>query len=404
MKLKHLWMVPAISLAASTSSFSQAVADVPAADKVNKEAEDFEASKADVMLKQLADMMQKGAKKDGKDIDAKEILNILGLGAVDSYAYSSDKQGEEYVNLMYLHDNGANKGIFKLLGGESVKYSVPTMCPKGTDLAAQLKLNLGNAEEMIRGIMKAGKAPDEDMEEFEDGMNEDVPNMDMNVSTMLKKIDVTVHLAIDMDPAEKLQLPFPGMPAVDKPRIVARIDNMKWAWPSLDKELQDPQTGLQRSEKDGVIVYRVAEEMEMMLMGYSPLLVMDTNTNQLWFATSQAFLKRCKSGENTLADDENFQATMKDLPKKGNAMFYMSSDLAKFIVSIMEEQIKEGNMEKNEETQKMLAYFKGIKTGAVQAYTRDETGAHISARSAESLKDSVTEMKKAIDELMQELQ
>lgn len=403
MKMKHLWMIPALSLAASTSAFSQAVADVPAADKVNKSAEDFEAAKSDDLLKELTDMMQKAAIKEGNEVDAKEILNILGLSAVDSYAYSSDKQGDEYINLIYLHDGGANKGIFKTLGGNSVKYSVPTMCPNGTDLAFQMKLNLGNVEEMARGIMRASNSSDEDIEEFEDTMNEDLPDIDMTTSTMLKKIDLTVHLAIDMDQEEQLDLTMLGMGAIDKPRIVARIDNIKWALKYLDKTLQEPGAGMQRSEKDGVIVFNMGEQMEQMLMGYSPLIVLDTNKGQLWFATSQAFLKRCKSGENTLADDVNFQSTMEGLPKKGNALFYISKDLAKLIANMLEEQIKEGNIEKNEDMDKMLTELKGVKTGAAQAYTRDETGAHISSRSTESIKDSITEMKKMIDELMKEL-
>ncbi len=405
MKIKHLWMVPAVSLAASTSAFSQeaaaeAIADIPAAAKVNKEAEDFEASKADVLLKELSNMMIKTAKKEGHDIDADEILNILGLKEVGSYAYSSDKQGEEYINLLYLHDNGANKGIFKILGVESAKYTVPTMSPKGTDLAFQVKLNLGDAEEMIKALMKAVNAPDEDIAEFEAVMEEDVPQMNMNTSAMLKRINVNVNLALDMDPTEKLNTP---LGAFDKPRLVARIDEIKWAWGALDKLLQDPNAGLVRTEKDGVIIFKAAAQMQAMMMGYAPLIVMDTNKDQLWFATSQEFLGRCKSGENTLADDENYQATIKGLPNKGSSLFYISKDLAKFITEIIDEQIKQGNMEKNEDIQEILRQLRGVKTGAIQTYTRDETGAHFSSRSTESVKDSLNEMKKVINEAMEVL-
>lgn len=406
MKMKHLWMVPAITFAANTSAFSQdaAVADVPAAAKVNKSAEDFEAAKADVMLKDLADMMTKAAKEEGQDIDANAMLKILGLAAIDSYAYSSDKQGEEYLNLIYVHDNGANEGIFKLLGGQSAKYTVPSMTPAGTDLAMQMQLNLATLEQMIKGLMTAGSASDEDMAEFEESMKEEVPEMNMNVSALLKKININVNFALDLDPEEQLNLPFPGIGAIDKPRLVARVDNASFAWPALDKMLKNPDIALVRTEKDGIIVFKPAPEMQAMMMGYAPLFVMDTKKDQLWFATSQDFLGLCKSGENTLADDENFQATMKGFPKKGNAIFYMSKDLAKFVIEMVENQIEAGNLEKNEEINKMLTQLKAVETGLVQTYTRDETGAHVGSRSSESVKDSVSEMKKLIDEAMDELQ
>ena len=313
MKIKHIWMVPAFSIAASTSAFSQAVAEaeVPAAAKVNKGAKEFEAHKSDKLLDDLAKWIEETAEKEDQKVDGKKILNILGLDSVGSYAMSSDKQDTEWLNKIYLHDNGANKGIFSLFGGKSGDFTVPTMCPKGTDLAMQMKLNLGNVQEIIREIMIAGGAEDGDIDQFDETMAEDIPDFGMNVSDMLKKVDVNINIALDMDATEKLPLPDP-VGAIDKPRLVIRVDNIKWAWAALNKQLEMPEIGLVRSEKDGVVTYSAGEGLAMMTnqFGYAPLLSMDTKKGQLWVSTSAAFLKRCKSGENTLVEDEGYQATM----------------------------------------------------------------------------------------------
>lgn len=393
-------MVPAITLAANTSAFSQATATkIPAASKVNQEAAEFKADKAAPLLKDLADIIKNVAAADDQDIDADKILSILGLNAITSYAYSSEKQGSEFVNLLYLHDDGARQGIFKTFGEKSVEYTLPTMSPAGTDFGFQAKINLGNLEEMLRALMTEAKAPAEDIEEFEAGMKEIVPTMGINTSALLKKINVNINLALDLDPVEKLPTPFGEF---DKPKLVARIDSIKWAWPALEQQLQNPKMGLQRVEKDGIIVYNVTDQIKPFLMGYAPLVVMDTKKDQLWFATSQAFLQLAKNSENSLATDKNFLAAMKGLPKTGNMMSYLSKDMAKFMTNLIKSQTEIGTIPNSPEMEQALQQFQAIQTGMISNYTRDESGSHFSSRSVESIEDSLKELEKVMEEVIQE--
>ena len=192
-------MLPAFSLATSASSWAQATADIPAAAKVNLNAEFTEAKPATDLYDKLAAMLTEQAKKGDKDIDAKAILDTLGLGDITSYAMSSEKDGTEWKNLMFLHNGGSDKGIFSLLGNKGAEFSAPSMCPAGSDLVMQMDLDLRSAESLIRSVMKVGKASEEDMQEFEGAMEEEIPEMKMNTSAILSKLNVRVNIAIDFD-------------------------------------------------------------------------------------------------------------------------------------------------------------------------------------------------------------
>jgi len=118
------------------------VVDVPAAAKVNLNAEFTEAKSAKDLHDKLAAMITKKAKEEGEDVDGKAILDVLGLGDITSYAMSSEKDGTEWKNLMFLHTNGSDKGIFSLLGKKGADFSAPSMCPGGSDLVMQMDLDL----------------------------------------------------------------------------------------------------------------------------------------------------------------------------------------------------------------------------------------------------------------------
>lgn len=404
MKMKNLWMVPAITVAASTSAFSQAPAvnEIPAASKVNKNAAEFEAGNSEDILKKITEFVDEKAKEEGQEFDTKKVIEALGLDSVTSYAYSSEEQDDEFLNLMYLHDAGANKGIFKLFGKESKELNITKMSPSGTDMAIQLQLDLATLEELILSVMKAGNAPDDTVAEFKENMNELVPALDMTTSEILKKALIDVNLALDLDPNEKLQLPFPGVPAIDKPNLVLRAKKVKWAWPALEELLQEDDSPFARSEKGGVVIYKLNDQVKPMAegFGYSPIIVMDTIIDQLWFASSEEFLKIAKSGKHTLAEDPHYIAASKGITNQGSSMSYVSKDFADFLVGIIEDNMPAELLEENAEMQEALKQLKAVKTGLLSIFTRDAEGLLISARSSESFEES---MEQAFEQFNQAL-
>lgn len=402
MKKKYLLMLPAFSLATSASSWAQATADIPAAAKVNLKAEFTEAKSATDLYDKLAAMITEQAKEENQDIDAKAILDTLGLGDITSYAMSSEKDGTEWKNLMFLHNGGSDKGIFSLLGNKGAEFSAPSMCPAGSDLVMQMDLDLRSAESLIRSVMKVGKASEEDMQEFEGVMKEEIPEMKMNASEILSKLNVRVNIAIDFDDKVKLALPLVG--ELDKPRVVVRLDGLAWLWDKMgDDMIAESGMPLQKKEEGGVITYSLPAEMAAQFMGYLPVIAIDKTKNQIWISSSPEFLKRSMSGTESLAGSLAYKATMQGLPEKGNAMMYMSKEFADIALKLHEvakaNGMMEGLGENKDDVSSMIETLKKIKQGNVTTLSRGEDGIHFSSRSTESMENMLEEAEKMMKKL-----
>lgn len=401
MKIKYLIMLPAISLAASTSSWGQNVADIPAAAKVNLEAEFTEIKTADELLDKLASIIEEEAKNAGEEVDGKALLDVLGLSDITSYAMSSEKDGTEWVNHMFMHNSGSDKGIFALLGKKNTELSAPTMCPVGSDLVIQSDIDLRTLEALIKKVMNVAAASDADKKKFEDSMKKEIPELKMNVSALLAKMNVRLNLAIDLDDKEALPTPFGPF---DKPHIVARVDGLAWIWDIIGNDLI-AESGLPfaKKEEGGVTTYSIPDEMAAQLMGYTPIIVVDENKNHVWIASSSQFLARSNSGKDSLANSIAFQGTMKGLPTKGNSMTYVSKGFADFLLKIhgiAEEAGIMGDLaDNNEEMDKAIESLKKINQGYVSTLSREADGIRFSGRNTESFEELIADAQKMMKKL-----
>ncbi len=402
MKKKYLFMLPAISLVASTSSLAQAVADVPAVAHINQKAEFVEAKPTDKLLKDIADLISDKAKASGQDVDGNKILNTLGLDLIKSYAMSSEKDGSEWKNLIFLHNGGSEKGIFSVLGKNNAEFSAPNMCPGTSDLVIQLDLDLRKAEDLMRKIMQVANAPKDDIDEFDNNMKNKVPVIDMTTSALMSKLNFRLNLAIDLDDKEKMMLPLVG--AIEKPRIVIRIDNIAWIWDKVGPTLIK-NTGLpfQKKEVDGIITFSLPEEMAAALQGYTPVIKIDKKSNHIWIASSPAFLKRSTQPNESLANSLAFKGTVKGLKTKGNSMTYMSKDLADIIIRLSDKAKADGMLDmlgenKNDITT-ALNNLKKINQGAISILSKTKDGILISGRSTEDLKTAIDKVKEQMKKL-----
>ena len=399
-------MLPAFSIAASTSSWAQAVADVPAAAGINTNAELSEAKPAKELYDKMAKMITDEAKKKGEDINGKAILDALGLDTVTSYAMSSEKDGTEWKNLTFIHNGGSDKGLFSIIGKKGAEFSAPSMCPAGSDLVLQMDLDLRTVENLIRNIMKAGNAPVEDQKDFEDAMKEEMPQLGMNASAMLGKLNVRVNMAIDLDDKVKLALPMVG--EMDKPRIVIRLDGINWIWDKMgDDMIAETGMPLQKKEVDGVITYSLPPQMAAQFMGYLPVFTVDKNKDQIWISSSPEFLSRSMSGEETLANSIAYKGTMKGLSENGNAIAYMSKDFADLLLNFHAIAVKNGMMEQlgdaKADIDKLVAELKLIEQGTVSTVTRTDDGVLFTERGVKNYKERMKEFEEAMQEAMEEL-
>jgi len=229
----------------------------------------------------------------------------------------------------------------------------------------------------------------------------------MTASALLSKLNVRVNIAIDLDDKVKLALPMVG--ELDKPRVVVRLDGLAWLWDKMgDDMIAESGMPLQKKEEGGVITYSLPAEMAAQFMGYSPVIAIDKNKNQIWISSSPEFLKRSMDGKETLANSLAYKGTMQGLPATGNAMAYMSKDFADLLLKLhgiaKANGMMEGLGENKADVDKMVESLKKINQGNVSTYTRGEDGLHFSSRSTESLESMLEEAEKQMEKLMKELQ
>ncbi len=388
MKTKYTHLVPALALAALTPVMAQSTG-------VDKSAANYKEGKFSDYLEIAEKAIEAKADDLPEEITSRDIFKAIGFGNITTYAQSSTPQGTEWINKIRLNNGGKNEGALKLLLDSKHKgLSVPTMAPAGTDLAVQFSLNLSSLEPLISGVMETA-ASDEDKAEFKTNMSNPVPMMDMTTSELLKKLDVRLNLALDMDPAE--QIPTP-LGAFDKPNLVIRLDGASWAWAKVGAQLIGS-TGLPfaKAEANGVTTYSLPAEMTAQFMGYSPVLSVDTAKDQIWIASTPEFLTKSSSGKNTLAQSAAYKATMAGLPNDGVSMSYVSKDFADFLTktlgSFKEKGMLEGAGEDGKaQIESALEQLAKVKTGMASVLTSDAKGILMSSRDVQNIEEEMAEV------------
>ncbi|MFC4995004.1 hypothetical protein [Rubritalea tangerina] len=393
MKTQNIYLLPTISLVALSPLMAQD-------NGVDTKAANFKEGKFTDYLELAEKAIEANADDLPEDVKAQDLFNALGLGNISKYAQSSTPQGTEWINKIHLNNGGDNQGALKLLLDTKHKgLSVPNMAPAGSDLALQLSLNLSNLEPLVSSVM-AKAATDEDKADFKAQMESPVPMMEMTTSELLQKLDLRLNLVIDLDENEKLPTPVGEF---NKPHIVGRIDGAAWTWAKVGAQAIGG-TGLpfQKAEANGVTTYTLPAEMSANFMGYSPVISVDKNKDQIWVASSPEFLKKSSSGQNTLAQSEDYKKTMEGLPKDGVSMTYVSKGFANFLFNALGElktkgMLDEAGDEANEQIDLALAQLNKVQTGMAQVISTDANGILLSERNVKNIEEQMKEGLKLLE-------
>ncbi len=340
MKKKYLFLLPALSCALQTSSLAQTHPDVAGvASKIDTKAEYIKLNKISgdlAAITQYLELLLDVARKSGEEVpanlEAKDMMEILGVNTLKAYGDSCAKVDNAWLNLSYMDNGGNSKGVFSLFGEKDQAYVVPSISPAGTDLAFQLQLDLRQVEEMATAMAKALGEGDK----IDQNMKKPIPELGMTASEILAQMNVRVNFMMDLDAADTIPTPF-GQ--VGRPYMAARIDGVAWLWDKLGKKaLEESGAPIDVSEKDGMIILKpnLEARTEMteggsrqvsQIMNLSPIVIVDIKNNYIWTGTNEAYLSKCMSGENTLADTAEFKASMEGLPGKANTLAYVSKEL-----------------------------------------------------------------------------
>lgn len=372
------------------------------ASHVDKSAANFKEGSFSDYSSIIEKVIQESAGEDFPEgMTSKDILDFVGLGNISTYAQSSTPDGTEWINKVRLDNGGNHKGVLQLLSDSKYKdLVVADMAPAGTDLAMQFSLNLKSVEPSVLALMEKG-AEESDIADFKKGLSEELPMLGITGSELLQKLDLRLNLALDLDPSEQLPTPIGSF---DKPNLVLRFDGISWIWDKVGA-MAIGGSGLpfQKTEADGVTTFSLPAEMAANFMGYSPEVRVDSVNDQIWIASTPAFLTKCTSGSNTLSSSQAYKDTMEGLPTEGQVMSYMSKDFADFFSKTVGDLKEKGMLDGVDSATKAqldsgLSQLANVQKGAAQVISLDSSGASIAERGVQNIEQGLAEMQKAFAE------
>lgn len=327
MKKKHLFLIPMLALGCNSSAVAQDLhpAFKKTASKINTAGEYVSMTKLDGdigAITQYLEIILKTARKNGEaippNLNAKELLGILGLNTLKTSGSSAKELDNAWINHSYLENGGSDKGLFSLIGKANQDFIAPSICPAGTDLALQMQMDL---RELAPMLMKLAELSGE--KKMTANMEKNIPQLNMTPTALLAKLNITVSLAIDINTDENAQTN--PLALISGANAIVRIDGLNWLWNKLgDQIIAQSGVPLEKSEVDGLITYTVPAEMRKDMMGYSPQLIIDNANGHIWISSKPEFFAKCKAGKDSLANSAEFKAAMEHLPTKGNSMMYLS--------------------------------------------------------------------------------
>jgi len=385
----------------STIGFSTSFSYLSAQDLVDKDAPSYSKGDFQAKVSQVETIIKSSATELPEDFDFVKAKEILGLSNIKTYAQSSTPDKEEFINRIFLDNGGDHKGVFKLFGEKATKFSTAEMAPSGTDLAMQVTLDLATLEDIIRQIIPL--VEEGDIDEFNEAMTTENDLLEMTTSELLKKLQFTANIVLDLEKGNQLPTPIGG---VDRPHLAIRVDKINWVWEKMEQEiLENIGVPLEKNVEGNITTYTLPAEVTQAMMGYAPSIIVDNATNQFWIVTTHDFYKKCSSGVNTLGDSAIFKQVAGDLNIKGSSFAYISKDFADTIVNLYDSASEQGmtdgmDAESKVQIDQSMADLKKIKTGAFQIFSINEKGIFFGARDTSSIDEQMEKALKQIAEVM----
>ena len=289
-----------------------------AASKVDTGAPFFELSLVDGHIEKLlpyADLISglMGGDDDYPEMDIRGWLESSGTLSLKAIAKSSLQQGDSWLNKTYY----VNPGGMDVLGGAQGEFDVFRICPKGTDVAVQLRLDLSQSPEMMEALEDIGSIGG-------DPAAEPAKEIDpLNRSN----VDILLGVRFDLDkPQEKSGIP-------ELKDYVVRVKGLVWLWEKIGDDFisenyGEAQPEVERAEAGGVVRYSPSKE-SFAADPHLPTIVVDAASDTIWLSNSGELLAMSRQGGEGLADDPDFQSTWIGMPKSGDLMAYVSPDLVR---------------------------------------------------------------------------
>lgn len=284
-------------------------------------------------LQILEKYIQSAFEESPTPVDIDGLFNSAGLKSIDTIQHSNRQVGSTWFNSLRLKTSRPSPGIFSLLGPPEAEPNEPFYAPSSTDIAAQVSLNLANLPELLTELAEKTQQQQQAKSFLDQNIG------DKTLRTLLGKNRARIHLAVDFDD----KIPFNlGRVKIGRPHVLLKIDGINPLVEQLVQHyIKTRGVPLKRTEEGGLIIYRLPKYLILASAGYLPVITLDPKTNSACLASSQRVLDRVGDSKTTLADDQNFIQTWKEMPAKSSAQLYISKRLLNSTQEIYKRALKE---------------------------------------------------------------
>ncbi len=263
------------------------------------------------------------------------LLQETGLYNLEALGFSSRPDGKQFINKEFYYMPEGRSGLFGVTGGEAHAFRATSLAPVGADVFVSVDMNIPAVAKtfeavMVRALGDAGKNI------FDNAMAE--PVGDKAAMTMGELIGLlNTRLMVSVEFGESFELP-----EAEEPFNVPSIE-LLMAMENVSQEILDliPEEEREGMEQWGNYLMLHAEEPQSIgAQKLDPTLVFDSRTNRVWFTLNADYFKKVAELKSSLADDLEFNLTLRGLPQEGNSLVYLSPEFFKHLVDVRERGIK----------------------------------------------------------------
>ncbi len=256
-----------------------------------------------------------------------KITELTKLSSLKALGSSSHPDGELWENRVFIDNLGEKGGIFSLFNDASSEWRVLEFAPAEADIVFEADLKIGAVAQLLEQMLT--ELNPQNKKKVNQLIGEDGLEV-LEKIRALSSSHAKVSAIIELDKEHQIQLGRRG-PSVNPLHAVVRIDGAYTMVKELLPKLEDKMTV---SEKDGFKMYTM-DQIQLPDSGNNPEIApcvwVDQLKDEIWLASSEAYLQSCMSGDKKLADTKTLKSLITEENRGGNVLTFCSHDLLTYI-------------------------------------------------------------------------
>jgi len=268
-----------------------------------------------------------------KQFSFEKVLDLSGINDVTARSESIKQSGSSYITKHFIQTNGSRKGIFSFLGKADRPWASLSYAPADTAMILETHLDLTAVPSLVRQVapLLEKNMADELLIPFTEP--EDISGK--TLEQMLNQFDTRISIVASLDSTKTWGPPSQALPVV---HATARIDGIaKFIWENYGPVISG---SLPVRSEGNVHTIISPVPVDAPWGPLTPVLKIDTDNNYIWVSVSAEYLDLCMSGKTNITQNKDFQLANKSSRDKGATRFYLSKQLTKLGVDLLEANLK----------------------------------------------------------------